>query len=54
MVFSVDPGWVKTDLGRQNAPLSIEEGIMTPIYLAIESADNLKTGEFFKEKRILG
>ncbi|MHA2246238.1 MAG: SDR family NAD(P)-dependent oxidoreductase [Candidatus Hodarchaeales archaeon] len=54
MVFSVDPGWVKTDLGGPNAPLSIEEGIVTPIYLATESATNLKTGEFYKEKKILG
>lgn len=54
MVFSVDPGWVKTNLGGPNAPLSIEEGIVTPIYLATESASNLQTGEFYKEKRILG
>jgi len=38
---------VKTDLGGPNAPLSIEEGIITPIYLATESADNLKIREFY-------
>lgn len=54
MVFSVDPGWVKTDLGGPEAPLSIEEGIETPVYLATESKENLISGEFYKEKRILG
>jgi NAD(P)-dependent dehydrogenase (short-subunit alcohol dehydrogenase family) len=54
LVFSVDPGWVKTDLGGPNAPLSINEGIDTPIYLATELANKLQTGEFYKVKKILG
>lgn len=54
MVFSVDPGWVRTDLGGPAAPLSIEEGIETPVYLATEPARNLISGEFYKEKEILG
>ncbi|MFW9992423.1 MAG: SDR family NAD(P)-dependent oxidoreductase [Candidatus Odinarchaeota archaeon] len=54
MVFSVDPGWVKTDLGGPQAPLSISEGIDTPVFLAAEPAQNLKTGEFYKERNILG
>lgn len=54
LVFSVDPGWIKTDLGGPNAPLSINEGIDTPIYLATELANKLQTGEFYKEKKILG
>jgi len=54
VVFSVDPGWVKTSLGGPDAPLSIDEGIRTPIFLATEPASNLKSGEFYKEKKILG
>ncbi|UCG01354.1 MAG: SDR family NAD(P)-dependent oxidoreductase [Candidatus Heimdallarchaeota archaeon] len=54
MVFSMDPGWVKTNLRGPDAPLSIEEGIETPIFLATEPASNLKSGEFYKEKKILG
>ncbi|HPI02573.1 MAG TPA: SDR family NAD(P)-dependent oxidoreductase [Candidatus Goldiibacteriota bacterium] len=53
-VFSVDPGWVKTDLGGPQAPLSIEEGIVTPIWLATADTKDLVSGEFYKEKKILG
>ncbi len=54
MVFSVDPGWVKTRLGGPEAPLEIEEGIDTAIYLATESVEKLQTGEFYKERQVLG
>ncbi len=54
MVFSVDPGWVKTDMGGPEALLEIEEGIITPIYLVTEKKQNLQSGEFYKEKEILG
>jgi NAD(P)-dependent dehydrogenase (short-subunit alcohol dehydrogenase family) len=52
--FSVDPGWVKTDLGGPQAPLAISEGIVTPIWLATEDASKIVSGEFYKEKKILG
>jgi len=52
-VFSVDPGWVKTDMGGVEAPLSIEEGIDTPVWLATTN-ENLTTGVFYKERNILG
>lgn len=54
MVFSVDPGWVRTDLGGPGAMLEIEEGIETPIFLVTEFKEKLKNGEFYKEKKILG
>jgi len=54
MVFSLDPGWVKTDMGGPEAPLPISEGIDTPIWLATEDAAKLHSGEFYKERKILG
>ncbi len=52
-VFSVDPGWIKTDMGGPEAPLSLEEGIDTPVWLATTN-ETLKSGEFYKERKILG
>jgi len=52
-VFSVDPGWVKTDMGGPNAMLEIEDGIDTPIWLATEDATKLKSGFFYKERKII-
>src|SRR4029079_13512916 len=34
LVNAVDPGWVRTEMGGSNAPLSIEEGIDTIVWLA--------------------
>ncbi|MBN1216819.1 MAG: SDR family NAD(P)-dependent oxidoreductase [Candidatus Lokiarchaeota archaeon] len=53
-VFSVDPGWVKTRLGGPEAPLEIKEGIDTTIFLSTERIANLQSGEFYKERKILG
>ncbi|HDQ26184.1 MAG TPA: SDR family NAD(P)-dependent oxidoreductase [bacterium] len=53
-VFSVDPGWVKTDMGGPNAMLEISEGIDTPIWLATAPAEDLKSGCFYKERKVLG
>ncbi|MBP7791786.1 MAG: SDR family NAD(P)-dependent oxidoreductase [Candidatus Goldbacteria bacterium] len=51
--FSVDPGWVKTDLGGPDAMLEINEGIDTPVWLATEDASKLKSGFFYKERQII-
>lgn len=53
-VFSVDPGWVLTDMGGPQAMLTIPEGIDTPYWLATTDAENLQSGEFYKERSILG
>ncbi|MCE5300390.1 MAG: SDR family NAD(P)-dependent oxidoreductase [Spirochaetia bacterium] len=53
MVFSVDPGWVKTDLGGPDAPTSIEQGIDTPVWLATEDAGKLQNGSFYKERKVI-
>ena len=38
-VNSAHPGWVKTDLGSQYAPLTVEEGAKTIVDLALETSD---------------
>ena len=49
-VNSVDPGWVRTDMGGDNAARSVEKGAETPVWLATEASTEL-TGLFFKDKR---
>lgn len=54
MVVSLDPGWVKTDMGGPNAEMTIEEAIVTPVWLATGYRSEITSGEFYKEKKILG
>lgn len=49
-VNSVCPGWVRTDMGGQHAPLSVEEGVDTIIWLATEAPQDL-TGQFLRERK---
>jgi NAD(P)-dependent dehydrogenase (short-subunit alcohol dehydrogenase family) len=51
-VNAVCPGWVRTDMGGQNATRSVEKGAETPIWLAIEADQNL-TGMFFRDKLLI-
>ena len=45
-VNSAHPGWVKTDLGSQRAPLDVKEGAQTTVRLATLGSDG-PTGKFF-------
>lgn len=45
-VNSGDPGWVKTDMGGQDAPLEVTEGAKTSVWLATLPEDG-PTGGFF-------
>ena len=45
-VNSAHPGWVKTDLGGEGAPMEIPDGAKTSVYLAT-LADDGPTGGFF-------
>jgi NAD(P)-dependent dehydrogenase (short-subunit alcohol dehydrogenase family) len=45
-VNSAHPGWVRTDLGGQTAPMSVEDGAKTAVLLATLPADGA-TGQFF-------
>ena len=43
------PGWVRTDMGTDAAPRSVEEGADTPVWLATLPADG-PTGGFFRNR----
>ncbi|QLE54261.1 SDR family oxidoreductase [Nostoc sp. TCL26-01] len=49
LVNSVCPGWVKTDMGGQDAPRTPEEGVETIVWLAT-LADGGATGGFFRDR----
>lgn len=47
---AVCPGWVRTDMGGQNADRSVEHGSETPVWLAT-LPDGGPSGEFFRDKQ---
>ena len=47
LVNAVCPGWIRTDMGGQRAPLSIEEGVEGLVWLATLPDDG-PTGRFFR------
>ncbi len=51
-VNSVCPGWVRTDMGGQNAPRSLEQGADVIVWLAAEAPQSL-TGKFVKDREII-
>ena len=50
LVNSACPGWVRTEMGGDRAPLSPAQGAETPVWLATLPDDG-PTGGFFREKR---
>lgn len=48
-VNSVCPGWVRTDMGGENATRSVAEGADTVVWLASEAPQSL-SGEFLRDR----
>jgi NAD(P)-dependent dehydrogenase (short-subunit alcohol dehydrogenase family) len=51
-VNSVCPGWVRTDMGGENANRSVAEGAATIVWLATDAPHDL-TGKFVKDRKII-
>ena len=49
-VNSVCPGWVRTEMGGENASRSVEEGADTIVWLATEAPQDL-TGKFLRDRK---
>ena len=49
-VNSACPGWVQTDIGTTDAPLTVEQGADTPVWLATLPTDGA-TGGFFNSRQ---
>lgn len=49
-VNSVCPGWVRTEMGGDNASRSVEEGADTIVWLASEARQDL-TGKFLRDRK---
>jgi NAD(P)-dependent dehydrogenase (short-subunit alcohol dehydrogenase family) len=50
LVNSTSPGWVRTDMGGENAPRSVEEGADTAVWLCLLPS-NGPTGQFFRDRK---
>ena len=52
LVNSMSPGWVRTDMGGDMAPRSVEEGADTAVWLA-QLPSNGPTGQFFRDRETI-
>jgi NAD(P)-dependent dehydrogenase (short-subunit alcohol dehydrogenase family) len=51
-VNSVCPGWVRTDMGGDNATRSVAEGAAGIVWLAAE-APQKETGKFWRDRKVI-
>ena len=47
-VYSMCPGWVRTDMGGAGASRSVEQGADTAVWLA--TAENIPSGKFYRDR----
>jgi NAD(P)-dependent dehydrogenase (short-subunit alcohol dehydrogenase family) len=47
-VYSMSPGWVRTDMGGSQAPRSLEQGADTAVWLALE--DEAESGKMYFDR----
>jgi len=50
LVNAMSPGWVRTDMGGEGAPRSVEEGADTAVWLYLLPS-NGPTGQFFRDRK---
>ncbi|MBN8707090.1 MAG: SDR family oxidoreductase [Bacteroidetes bacterium] len=50
-VFSMCPGWVKTDMGGAGANRSVEQGADTAVWLA--TSPDAKSGFFYRDRKVI-
>ena len=50
LVNSMSPGWVKTDMGGEEAPRTVEEGAETAVWLSLLPSSG-PTGQFFRDRK---
>ena len=51
-VNALCPGWVRTDMGGDNADLSVQEGVDTAIWLATSDEAN-GTGGYYRKRKLI-
>jgi NAD(P)-dependent dehydrogenase (short-subunit alcohol dehydrogenase family) len=49
VINAVCPGWVRSSMGGESAPRSLEEGAETPVWLAIDAPSDIN-GKFIRDK----
>jgi NAD(P)-dependent dehydrogenase (short-subunit alcohol dehydrogenase family) len=46
------PGWVRTAMGGDQAPRSVEQGADTAVWLALDAPDDLR-GKFLRDRKVI-
>lgn len=46
------PGWVRTAMGGEKAPRTVEEGADTAVWLALDAPDDLR-GKFVRDRKVI-
>jgi NAD(P)-dependent dehydrogenase (short-subunit alcohol dehydrogenase family) len=49
-VNAVIPGWVRTAMGGPNAPLTVEQGVDTTLWLATRPKDERTSGDVYRDR----